>query len=118
MPGGGRVVRLDLDQDQPSLTFQYKEGVHLWGKQSEFPGASVRANPKIAYPNDCLANDGFRATEWIKELNTFPMPTAAPAKAIVAAPAPIDLAPYNISSCESSSSFIMSGTPVPYILAP
>lgn len=26
--------------------------------------------------------------------------------------APIDLAPYNISSCESSSSFIISGTPV------
>ncbi|CAK9170221.1 unnamed protein product [Ilex paraguariensis] len=105
--------------DQPSLTFQYKEGVHPWGKQSEYPGvASVRANPKIAYPNDCLANNRFCATEWIKELNTFPMPTAAPAKAIVAAPAPIDLVPYNISSYEPSSSFIMSGTPMPYILAP
>lgn len=57
--------------------------------------ASVRANPKIAYPNNCFANDGFRATEWIKELKTLPIPTAAPANAIVAAPAPINLAPSN-----------------------
>ena len=37
--------------------------------------ALVRAKPKMAYPNNCLANDGFCVTEWIKELNTFPIPT-------------------------------------------
>ncbi|OMP01970.1 hypothetical protein CCACVL1_02957 [Corchorus capsularis] len=50
----------------------------------------------MAYPNNCFAKDGFLATECINELNTFPIPTAAPAKAIVAAPAPIDLAPSSI----------------------
>ncbi|KAG9438896.1 hypothetical protein H6P81_021194 [Aristolochia fimbriata] len=62
--------------------------------------ASVRAKPKMAYKNDCFANEGFRATEWIEELRTFPIPTAAPAEAIVAAPAPIDFAPSNIKSRE------------------
>lgn len=32
--------------------------------------------------------EGFRATEWIDELKTLPIPTAAPAEAILAAPAP------------------------------
>lgn len=59
--------------------------------------ASIRAKPKMAKPNYCLANDGFRAMEWIKELNTFPIPIA-PAEAIVVALAPIDFAPSNISS--------------------
>lgn len=59
--------------------------------------ASVNAKPKMAYPNSCFASDGFLETLWIKLLNTFPIPTAAPANAIVAAPAPIDLAPSNIS---------------------
>ena len=35
-----------------------------------------------------------------KNARTFPIPTAAPAEAIVAAPAPIDLAPSNISRRE------------------
>lgn len=64
----------------------------------------------MAYPNNCLANDGFRATEWIKELKTFPIPTAAPAKAIVAAPAPIHFAPSNIrKSREETSHFSCLG---------
>ena len=58
--------------------------------------ASVNANPKIAYPNNCLVNEGFRATELIKEPKTIPIPAPAPAKAIVAQPAPINFAPSNI----------------------
>jgi hypothetical protein len=33
----------------------------------------------------------------IKELKTFPIPAAAPAEAIVAAPAPINFEPYNLT---------------------
>ena len=58
--------------------------------------ASVSANPKIAYPNNCFVNDGFRATELIREPNTIPIPAPAPAKAMVAQPAPISFAPSNI----------------------
>jgi hypothetical protein len=41
--------------------------------------------------------NGFRTMEWIKELRAFPIPATAPAKAIVAAPAPINFAPSSIS---------------------
>ena len=59
--------------------------------------ASVNANPKIAYPNNCFVSDGFRATELINDPNTIPIPAPAPASAIVAHPAPINLAPSNIN---------------------
>lgn len=59
--------------------------------------ASVNANPKIAYPNSCLVSDGFRATEFISDPKTMPIPAPAPASAIVAQPAPINLAPSNIT---------------------
>jgi hypothetical protein len=36
--------------------------------------ASVKANPKIAYPNNCFVGDGFRATELINEPKTIPIP--------------------------------------------
>jgi hypothetical protein len=59
--------------------------------------ASVRANPRMAYPNNCLVKEGLRATELISEPKTIPIPAPAPAKAIVAQPAPINFAPSNIS---------------------
>ena len=58
--------------------------------------ASVRAKPRIAYPNSCFVNDGLRATELIRDPKTIPIPAPAPARAIVAQPAPISLAPSNI----------------------
>ena len=58
--------------------------------------ASVKANPKMAYPNSCLVSDGFLATELISDPKTMPIPAPAPARAIVAQPAPISLAPSNM----------------------
>lgn len=60
--------------------------------------ASVRANPRSAYPNNVLVSEGLRATETIRLPNTFPIPTPAPASAIVAHPAPINLAPSDINN--------------------
>lgn len=54
--------------------------------------ASVRANPKIEYEKSCFVKDGFRATAVIKEPKTIPIPAPHPARAIVAAPAPITFA--------------------------
>ena len=58
--------------------------------------ASVKANPKIAYPKSCFVKEGFRATEFIREPKTMPIPAPAPANAIVAQPAPINFAPSTI----------------------
>jgi len=43
------------------------------------PVASERANPRIAYENNCGRNAGFRATAVISPENTTPIPTPAPA---------------------------------------
>lgn len=45
-----------------------------------------------------MANDRFHATELVKGLDTFPIPAAAPAKAMVAAPAPINFAPSSVTN--------------------
>lgn len=55
--------------------------------------ASVNAKPKIAYANNCLSNDEFRANATSNEPKTTPIPTPEPAKEIVAKPAPINLQP-------------------------
>jgi hypothetical protein len=60
------------------------------------PIASVRANPKIVYENNCGLNEGFLEVELIKAANTSPIPTPAPASPIVANPDPIILAAANI----------------------
>ena len=58
--------------------------------------ASVSAKPRIAYPNNCLVSEGFRATELMSDPKTIPIPAPAPASAIVAHPAPINFAPSNM----------------------
>jgi len=60
------------------------------------PIASVRANPKIVYWNNCGLNEGFLEVELIKAANTSPIPTPAPASPIVANPDPMILAAANI----------------------
>jgi len=54
--------------------------------------ASDKANPKIAYVNNCCFNEGFLAYPVIKAPKTVPIPAPDPATPIVAAPAPINLA--------------------------
>ncbi|KAK2436881.1 hypothetical protein QL285_021845 [Trifolium repens] len=55
----------------------------------------------------CEAYDPSAPLE-VSKLNTFPIPTAAPAEAIVAAPAPIDFAPSNISNGEKLATLFHS----------
>ena len=43
------------------------------------PIASERANPKIAYENNCCFSDGFLAYPMIKDPNTDPIPAPDPA---------------------------------------
>jgi hypothetical protein len=45
--------------------------------------------------NNCFVNDGFRAIDKVKLLKTIPIPTPAPAKLIVANPAPINFEAFN-----------------------
>jgi len=54
--------------------------------------ASVKANPKMAILNKSSLIDGFLETLDSNALNTFPIPTPAPARPIVDIPAPINLA--------------------------
>jgi hypothetical protein len=56
------------------------------------PMASVKAKPKIAILNNSLLREGFLEMALIREANMRPTPIAAPARAIVAKPAPINLA--------------------------
>ena len=56
------------------------------------PVASAKANPKIAYENNCPFNEGFLATPKIKAPKTTPIPTPAPIKPVVATPLPKILA--------------------------
>ena len=60
------------------------------------PMASVNAKANIDKPNNEFCILGFLAVPLIKALNTNPAPIAAPPKAIVDIPAPINLAPSNI----------------------
>jgi hypothetical protein len=79
----GRKEDSDLVKESvsPRKTKKIKNAI----KDANKAIASVKAKPKIAYPKSCFASDGFRQRLWIKLLNTFPIPTAAPANAIVAA---------------------------------
>lgn len=56
------------------------------------PVASAKANPKIAYENNCPLNEGFLATPNINAPKTTPIPTPAPINPVVAIPVPIILA--------------------------
>nr|WGO62008.1 ATP synthase F0 subunit c [Fusarium oxysporum] len=58
--------------------------------------ASEKANPKIEYENNWFFKDGFLATPIIRHPNTTPIPTPAPARPIVANPAPISFDDSNI----------------------
>ena len=57
--------------------------------------ASVKANPKIAILKSSSFKDGFLEIPITKAPNTVPIPTPAPAKPIVASPAPIYFAACN-----------------------
>ena len=57
--------------------------------------ASVNANPKIAKRINSSFSLGFLETAINKDPKTFPIPTPAPAKPIVAKPAPINFAAVN-----------------------
>jgi hypothetical protein len=56
------------------------------------PVASEKANPKIAYANNCPLNEGFLDTPIIRAPKTVPIPIPAPIKPVVAKPVPIILA--------------------------
>jgi len=58
--------------------------------------ASEKAKPNIEYENNWFFNEGFLATPTIKHPNTIPIPTPAPARPIVAKPAPISFEDSNI----------------------
>lgn len=62
------------------------------------PVASARANPRIAYVNNCPRTPGFRAVEEINDENTEPIPIPAPVRPIAARPAPMYFAACNILS--------------------
>jgi hypothetical protein len=53
------------------------------------PVASEKANPNIAYENNCPLKDGFLETPSINAPNTTPIPTPAPINPVVASPVPI-----------------------------
>ena len=53
------------------------------------PVASAKANPKIAYENNCPLNEGFLDTPIINAPKTTPIPTPAPINPVVAKPVPI-----------------------------
>ena len=57
--------------------------------------ASVNANPRIANLNNSSLKDGFLEIPITKAPNTVPIPTPAPARPIVANPAPKNLADCN-----------------------
>lgn len=61
------------------------------------PIASDKANPRIAYENNCGLSDGFLAYPITKLPNTVPIPAPEPAHPTVAAPAPINFAACSIS---------------------
>ena len=54
--------------------------------------ASVKAKPKIAILNNSSFKDGFLEIPMISAPKTVPIPTPAPARPMVARPAPINLA--------------------------
>lgn len=64
--------------------------------RAKSPVASDKANPRMAYANNCGLNAGFLDVAVIKPENTIPIPTPAPAKPIVANPAPMYFAAANI----------------------
>lgn len=55
------------------------------------PVASEKANPNIAYVNNCPLNEGFLETPIINAPKTTPIPTPAPIKPVVDIPADINL---------------------------
>ena len=60
------------------------------------PVASAKANPKIAYPNNCPLICGFLAVEAIKAEKIKPIPAPAPINPEQAKPAPMYFAAANI----------------------
>ena len=48
------------------------------------PVVSAKANPNIAYENNCPLKEGFLATPKIKAPKTTPIPTPAPIRPVVA----------------------------------
>lgn len=60
------------------------------------PVASARANPRIAYVNNCPRSAGFRAVDEIRDENTDPIPIPAPVNPIAANPAPMYFAACNM----------------------
>src|SRR5690606_35590284 len=60
------------------------------------PVASAKANPNIAYENNCPRKEGFLDTPIIKAPKTTPIPTPAPINPVVAKPVPIILDACNI----------------------
>ncbi|KAJ3219325.1 hypothetical protein HK099_004737, partial [Clydaea vesicula] len=56
------------------------------------PSASVKANPSIAEENSSCFYEGFLEVPVTRAAKIKPTPTAAPPNAIVAKPAPINLA--------------------------
>ena len=53
------------------------------------PVASEKANPRIAYENNCPLKEGFLDTLIIKPPITTPIPIPAPINPVVAKPVPI-----------------------------
>merc|ERR1719412_3355658 len=60
--------------------------------------ASDRANPRIAYENNCCLREGFLAYPMMREPKTDPIPAPEPATPTVAAPAPMNLAAESMSA--------------------
>ena len=60
------------------------------------PVASAKANPKIAYPNNCPLTCGFLAVDAIKAEKIKPIPAPAPINPEQANPAPMYFAAANI----------------------
>ena len=76
------------------------------------PIASVKAKPKIAYPNNSFCNLELRTKDKSRLPKTIPTPTPAPIKPLVARPEPTIFADFKIISLREIISKIQQ--PIPY----